>query len=150
MIAIQIALYFLVPLCIVLGLFFAVNRRAAGGKYFDETVSNKNLTDRLNGLTDAEKRVHLWVTRRIDSLFPAVYAALLSSLTILSSGPERIIFVCPALLAAVADYLENRTIIVALETGVVPRLKSLFSLLKFGFLVIAVVIVIGVDYTNSG
>lgn len=127
-------------ICVVLLLLFGAFRRAAGGKYLDELISRSKSQSLIDQLKPTQVTAHIWVTRVLDTMFPACYGLCLAAITLRFSGTANVWLILPVVFAVSADYLENWSQLTALETGRVPSTKPLFSAAKWICLGLSIVI----------
>lgn len=117
---------------------FVLCRGAVGGKYLDEVCSLQKAQALVDGLSHGQAKKHLLVTCCLDSAFPVCYGLCLAGFALRVSPLHGVWPLLPALFAVLSDFCENATHIIALKKGKVPRLKPLFSVLKWIFFSVAV------------
>ena len=130
----------LAAVCVVFLLLFATFRRAAGGKYLDELISRSKSQTLVDDLKPTQVATHIWVTRVLDTMFPACYGLCLAAITLRFSSTANVWLILPIIFAVSADYLENWSQLTALETKRVPSTKPLFSAAKWTCLGLSIVI----------
>ena len=117
---------------------FVLCRGAVGGKYLDSVCSLEKAQALVDGLSQGQAKKHLLVTCSLDSAFPVCYGLGLAGLALRVNPLHGVWPVLPALFAVLSDFCENATHVLALKNGKVPRLKPLFSVLKWIFFSVAV------------
>ncbi len=122
---------------------FFLYRRSVGGTYLDFIFSHQKAQNLVNNLSPAQANRHLVATCCLDSVIPVCLGIVLAGLTLLVASLDKVWLILPALSAALFDYCENVTHIIALKRGQVPRLKPLFTSLKFILYSIAVALLGG-------
>jgi hypothetical protein len=121
-------------------LCFLLCRTAVGGKYLDEIVWSVQKAQALvDRMSHGQRTKHLLVTCVLDSAFPVFYGLCLAGWALRVSPLEGVWSVLPAIFAVLFDVCENGTHVFALTKGKVPRLKPLFTVLKFTFIIIAAI-----------
>ena len=142
---------FIIFFILSIGCLFAFQKCqiAVGGKYLDSVVSYKEANELISELDVSQARNHLYITIILDSLYIICYGFILFSIALFFSRLEGVWRILPALAAVLSDLLENITQILALlkKTGrnavigqkyPILRLKSIFSILKWFFISVAI------------
>lgn len=125
----------------IVGFGFSIWMGAVGGTYLDTISSPQVAAEMIAGMTDDQRNTHFWVTVLLDSAYPLAYGAFFAGMA-LRFFPRWGKWLClPAILTAVADFIENAVQAAALA-GVDGGLaaKAALTPLKFGLLLTAAAI----------
>ena len=127
-----------------IGFGFGVVGPMVGGVLLDELVSGAAAAERIAELTPEQIDTHFWATVLLDSAYPLAYGSFFVGLLARLGRDWRRWTVIPPIVTVVADFLENSVQAMALAgNDALLMAKDVLTPLKFGSLLIAVLLVIG-------
>ena len=128
-------------LMILIGFGFGVFNASVGGRYLDTITTDTGARALLDGLTDAQRSAHFWVTVLLDTAYPLAYGGFMAGMALRFFGRFGKIAAFPAFATIVVDLTENTVQALALS-GVADVLaaKDWLTPLKFLLFLIAAAI----------